>query len=375
MTKSRAGVFWPDTRDERDSPRGRIYLLKQLLETGEASEHTHTHLDRCLSCRSCETTCPSGVAYGQLLDIGRGVMARDVPRPARIRLVRSTLRAILSRPRLFGCFVRLGRVFAPILPATLRSKIPPEQASAPTTVTNHARKMLILEGCVQSSAAPNTNAVTRRVLDRLGISLVDIPKAGCCGAVNYHLAAHSNGLDDMRRNIDAWWPSIEEGAEAIVSTASGCGAMLDDYGNLLAGDPAYAMKALRISEMNRDITEILLEEDLAKLSINTGVGKIAVHTPCTLHHALNLADAIPEILGRVGFELAKTSEQQLCCGSAGTYSILQPKISGRLREKKLRALSADAPSIIATGNIGCQLHLGEKSDIPVIHWIELFDQD
>jgi glycolate oxidase iron-sulfur subunit len=269
--------------------------------------------------------------------------------------------------------LRLGRMLAPILPAQLQSKIPAGRTGGPMPATEHARKMLVLEGCVQSSATPGTNAAARRVLSNLGISLVTVRKAGCCGAVNYHLAAHSDGLDDMRRNIDAWWPSIEDGAEAIVSTASGCGAMLIDYGTLLAGDPAYAAKAKCISELTRDITEVLMAEDLAKLSVDTGVGKIAVHTPCTLHHALHLADAIPQILGRAGFDLAKPREQHLCCGSAGSYSILQPEISGRLRERKLIALNADAPSIIATGNVGCQLHLGERSNVPEIHWIELFD--
>ncbi len=363
-----------DSRDERDSPRGRIYLIKQLLETGAASEQTHTHLDRCLTCRNCETTCPSGMQYGKLVDIGRGLMEREAPRSISTRSLRWLLRAVLSRPRLFATALSLGQAVRPLLPAYLKNKIPARQDRKTIPNTRHARTMLVLEGCTQNAATPNTNGAARRVLDKLGITLLAVPGAGCCGAVNYHLGAHNDGLDNMRRNIDAWWPAIESGAEAIVNSASGCGSMLVEYGELLANDPAYADKARQVSALTRDIGEILLQEDLHELAVNTSIGKVAVHTPCTLQHALQLPQLIPQLLQRAGFELAQTAENHLCCGSAGTYSILQPEISTRLRDNKLVALRGENPSIIVTANVGCQLHMQSAADIPVIHWIELFDQ-
>jgi glycolate oxidase iron-sulfur subunit len=363
-----------DSRDERDSPRGRIYLIKQLLETGAASEQTHTHLDRCLTCRSCETTCPSGMQYGKLVDIGRGLMEREAPRSVSTRSLRWLLRAVLSRPRLFAAALSLGQAVRPLLPAYLKNKIPARQARTKIPSARHARTMLVLEGCAQNAATPNTNDAARRVLDKLGITLLAAPGAGCCGAVNYHLGAHEDGLDNMRRNIDAWWPAIESGAEAIVNSASGCGSMLVGYGELLANDPAYADKARQVSALTRDIGEILLQEDLHELAINTSIGKVAVHTPCTLQHALHLPQLIPQLLQRAGFELAQTTDNHLCCGSAGTYSILQPVISTRLRDNKLAALRGDSPNCIVTANIGCQLHMQSATDIPVVHWIELFDQ-
>ena len=366
-----------DSRDERDSPRGRIYLIKELLETSEATQQTHTHLDRCLTCRSCETTCPSGVTYGRLADIGRGLMEEVAPRPVPERVARYTIRKVLSNPPLFAFLLRCGQLFRPLLPAVLKTKIPPRQKQPYTTTppvrVTHPRTMLILAGCAQKSATPNTQAAATAVLDRLGITLKSAATAGCCGAVNYHLSAHQDGLDDMRRNIDAWWPAIESGAEAIVSSASGCGAMLVEYGDLLAHDPEYRSKAQRVSELTVDITEILLREDLSSLKIDTRVGKVAVHTPCTLQHALKLPDAVPQILTDLGFDLVQTTENHLCCGSAGTYSILQPQISRRLLDKKLNALTTGNPDMIVTANVGCQLHLGGKAKVPTYHWIELLN--
>ena len=364
-----------DSRDERDSPRGRIYLIKQLLETGEATQQTHTHLDRCLTCRSCETTCPSGMQYGRLLDIGRGLMELQAPRPLLSRLWRWCLRSVLSRPRLFSAGLAFGQVVRPLLPQSLKTRIPARQPRLSIPTARHARTMLVLEGCAQRAATPNTNAAARRVFDRLGISLLAAPTAGCCGAVNYHLAAHADGLDNMRRNIEAWWPHIDSGAEAIISSASGCGTMLTDYGELLAHDPAYADKARRVSQLSLDIGEALEREDLTALAIATDIGRVAIHTPCTLQHALQQPDLIANILLRAGFELASTSAPHLCCGSAGTYSILQGSISDRLRVNKLRALTADSPVLIATANVGCQLHLQGAADIPVVHWIQLLDSD
>ena len=364
-----------DSRDERDSPRGRIYLIKQLLETGEASEQTQTHLDRCLTCLSCETACPSGMRYGRLVDIGRGLIEQQVARPAHNKGLRWLLRSVLSRPRLFAAALAMAQALRPLLPKSLRDKIPQRQTRKPLPTGQHPRQMLMLEGCAQGAATPNTNDAAQRVLDRLGITLIGAPGAGCCGAVNYHLAAHKDGLDNMRRNIDAWWPYIESGIEAIVSSASGCGSMLVEYGELLAHDPAYAHKAKRVSELTRDIGEVLLQENLDKLSVNTAIGKVAVHTPCTLQHALGLTDLVPELLGRAGFELAQTTDRHLCCGSAGTYSILQAPISQRLRDNKLLALTGDAPALIATANVGCQLHMQGAAGIPVVHWIELLDSN
>jgi len=362
-----------DSRDERDSPRGRIYLIKHLLESGTASEQTRLHLDRCLTCRNCETACPSGMQYGELLDIGRSLMEQQAPRPVVSKCLRALLRFVFSRPQLLGALLALGQTARPLLPARLRRKIPVRQLPGAVPAEQHARRMLLLEGCVQRAATPNTNAAARRVLSRLGISLISAPQAGCCGAVHYHLAAQADGLDNMRRNIDAWWPYIENGVEAIVSSASGCGAMLVDYGRLLAADPAYAEKARRVSQLCRDLGEILLEEDLGKLEVNTQIGKVAIHTPCTLHHALQQPQLLATLLGRAGFDIARTTQKLLCCGSAGTYSILQSDISERLLASTLRLLTSEQPALIATANIGCQLHLQSGAPVPVRHWIELLD--
>lgn len=234
--------------------------------------------------------------------------------------------------------------------------------------------MLALAGCAQSVATPQTNAAAARVLDRLGITLLEVPAAGCCGAVSYHLAAQEEGLDFMRRNIDAWWPAIEAGCEAIVMTASGCGAMVQEYGHLLRHDPAYAQKAQRISEMTQDIAQVLLGEDLHRLQLEVPSDRVAVHCPCTLQHAMQQGGVVEQVLRRAGFDLAQTEDNHLCCGSAGTYSILQPELSQRLLNNKLRALTLDHPQRIVTSNIGCQLHLASRAKVPVQHWIELLDQ-
>ncbi len=362
-----------DGRDERDSPRGRIYLIRQLLETGQASDQSHTHLDRCLSCRSCETTCPSGVQYGQLLDIGRDLMEHKVPRPLSRRGLRWALRRCITNPALFRAALRLGQLLRPLLPAALRARVPVRTANRALPTVRRSRTMLLLEGCVQRAATPATNAAARRVFDRLGITLEPANRAGCCGAVNYHLAAQDDGLDDMRRNVDAWWPSIEAGAEAIVSCATGCGSMLADYGRLLAHDPAYADRARRISELACDIGEVLLREDLSGLKPGSAIGRVAVQTPCSLQHALKRPGLIEEVLQRVGLDTVPSPQGHLCCGSAGTYSLLQPAIAQRLRDRKLQALTSGEPDLIATGNVGCQLHLQETAPVPVIHWVELLD--
>ncbi len=362
-----------DSRDERDSPRGRIYLVKQLLETGEASKQTHTHLDRCLTCRSCETTCPSGMQYGAMAGLGRELMETAAPRAPFSRWLRRLLREFLTRPEVFSRLLGIGQWFRPYLPAALRNSIPAATVRRPLPLPAHQRKMIVLEGCVQSAATPATNDAARRVLSALGIDLVSAPNAGCCGAVNHHLAAGEAALDNMRANIDAWWPLLESGAEAIIASASGCGSMIAEYRELLVNDPAYADKARVISERFRDLGQVLAEQDLGGLAAVPGPQRIAVHSPCTLSHGLGEPELVESLLKELGFETVSTQDNHLCCGSAGTYSLLQPARSKRLRQRKLAALTIEQPDVIVTANIGCQLQLGAKAAVPVRHWIELVD--
>ncbi|MGD8592257.1 MAG: glycolate oxidase subunit GlcF [Gammaproteobacteria bacterium] len=362
--------------DELDGPRGRIYLIKQLMEGEAVSAKTQMHLDRCLTCRSCETTCPSGVKYGRLLDIGRSLTEKAVSRNILDRIVRAALRAILPEPKYFRPLLRAGQLVRVFMPGSIRGKIPKRRIANPWPNNNHPRKMIVLEGCVQSATTPNTNAAAARVLDKLGISLIAVPEAGCCGAVSHHLSAHEQGLDYMRNNIDAWWPHIETGTEAIIMTASGCGAVVKDYGYLLANDPEYAGKAQRISELSKDISEVLATEDLSTLQLpgKAGSQKVAFHSPCTLQHGQKITGIVESILQQTGFQLTVVRNSHLCCGSAGTYSILQPQISNRLLPNKLYALQLGKPDVIATANVGCQLHLETQSAVPVKHWVELLDE-
>ncbi|WPN60078.1 glycolate oxidase subunit GlcF [Pseudomonas sp. P9_31] len=360
--------------DELDGPRGRIYLIKQVLEGAPATAKAQLHLDRCLSCRNCETTCPSGVDYHNLLDIGRAVIDQAVPRPAGQRLLRQGLRALAPNPNLFRTLLQIGATFRPLLPRGVEAKLPhdlPDTGERPAP--RHARRVLMLEGCVQPGLSPNTNAATARVLDRLGISVIPAPEAGCCGALDYHLDAQAMGLDRARRNIDAWWPHLENGAEAIVQTASGCGAFIKDYGHLLERDPVYAAKARRVSEQALDLVQVLADEPLEQVCAATD-RRIAFHCPCTLQHAQKLGGAIEAVLTRLGFNLTAVPDSHLCCGSAGTYSITQPELARQLRDNKLNALESGHPEIIATANIGCQSHLNSAGRTPVRHWIELVDQ-
>ena len=360
--------------DELDGPRGRIYLIKQVLEGQEVTAKTQSHLDRCLTCRNCETTCPSGVEYHSLLDIGRAVVEEKVPRPLGQRLLREGLRSVVPRPALFKAFTQTAKALRPLLPHTLQAKLPRHAPPAkPRPQRQHARQVLMLEGCVQPSLSPNTNAAAARVLDRLGISVTAAREAGCCGAVDYHLNAQDKGLERARRNIDAWWPAIEAGAEAIVQTASGCGAFVRDYGHLLAGDPAYAAKAAKVSALARDLVEVLREEPLENLGVHADQ-RLAFHCPCTLQHAQKLGGAVEGVLGRLGFSLTAVSDGHLCCGSAGTYSLTQPALSRQLRDNKLNALESGNPQVIVTANIGCQTHLDSAGRTPVRHWIELVEE-
>ncbi len=362
--------------DELDGPRGRIYQIKNLLEGGKATTGMQLHLDRCLTCRNCETTCPSGVNYHALLDIGRAEVEQQLGRPFKQRMLRNSLRAVIPEPAVFSTLLKIGQAVRPVLPAALRDKIPQKTPAAqPRPDVRHVRKVLMLEGCVQPSLAPNTNATAARVLDRLGISVTPVREAGCCGATDYHLDAQEKGLQRARRNIDAWWPAIEAGAEAIVQTASGCGAFVKEYGHLLQSDPAYAHKAKRVSELAKDLVEVLRDEPLESLRCDPEKGKkLAFHCPCTLQHAQQLSGAVEATLRRLGFDLTAVPDGHLCCGSAGTYSITQPKLSKQLRDNKMDALESGRPDIIATANIGCQTHLDGAGRTPVRHWIELVDE-
>ncbi|MEN1832630.1 glycolate oxidase subunit GlcF [Pseudomonas lijiangensis] len=360
--------------DELDGPRGRIYLIKQVLEGNQVTEKTQLHLDRCLSCRNCETTCPSGVDYHNLLDIGRAVVDAAVPRPLGQRLLRDSLRHVVPHAGLFKSLTQLGNTFRPLLPDSLKTKLPASIHPAGTRPANrHERQVLLLEGCVQPGLSPNTNAATARVLDRLGISVQPVTEAGCCGAVDYHLNAQDAGLDRARRNIDAWWPAIESGAESIIQTASGCGAFVKDYGHLLRHDPEYASKAERVSALSKDLVEVLRDEPLQTLGIKSDL-RLAFHCPCTLQHAQKLGGEVERVLTRLGFNLTAVPDGHLCCGSAGTYSITQPALSRQLRDNRMNALESGKPNVIATANIGCQTHLSGANRTPVSHWIELIDQ-
>ena len=365
--------------DELDGPRGRIYLIKQVLEGATATVRTQLHLDRCLACRSCETSCPSGVRYGRLLDIGRHVVDSRVGRGVLETFARRTLRAVIPNPSLFAPLLKLGQSTRALLPTALKRKVPPAANATPWPTRAHPRRMLVLEGCVQSSLSPNTNAAAARVLDRLGITLLRAPQAGCCGAVSYHLDAQDEGLAYMRRNIDAWWPYLEQGAEAIVMTASGCATMVAEYGHLLARDPAYAEKAKRVSVLMKDISEVIAaEKDQLKslpshASRLTPYRKVAFHAPCSLQHGLKMKGKVEALLADLGFELTPVPDAHLCCGSAGTYSILQPELSQQLLQNKVTALTSGAPAAIITANIGCQSHLQTATALPVMHWIEALD--
>lgn len=361
--------------DELDGPRGRIYLIKETLEGQVVTEKTRHHLDRCLTCRSCETTCPSGVRYGRLLDIGRGLVEERAPRPVHERTMRRALRWLLPYPRRFTPLLRFGQAIRALLPPRLRRRVPKRSSAGAWPEPRHARRMLCLSGCVQSSIAPGINSAAARVLDRLGVSLVSTTAGECCGAISHHLSARAEALEFMRRNIDAWWPQVEPGVEAVITGASACTAMVKEYGELLADDPDYAEKAATVSALTRDLSEVIAEEDLSALGDTTKLSRrVAFHSPCTLQHAQGIRGTVESILDARGHRLTPVQDSHLCCGSAGTYSILQRKLAKRLRENKLAALRAGKPDLIATANIGCLLELRAASDVPVVHWIELLDE-
>ncbi len=359
--------------NENDGPRGRIYLIKQLLEGKEAGVKTLQHLDRCLTCRNCETTCPSGVKYEKLLDIGKRIAEEIIPREVSDAKIRKRLRNFLPYTGRFKTALKMGRAFKFLLPKSTTQKIPKKHKIGEWPKNVHTRKMLVLAGCVQPALSPQTNAATARVLDRLGITLIQESKAGCCGAVSQHLTDSDSAKDFMRNNIDVWWPHIEAGVEAIVMTASGCGSMVKDYGHHLRNDPDYAEKAAKISALCKDISEIIIEERYQIFTRNDREA-ITWHPPCTLQHGQKITGVVEKILTDIGYELKPIADSHLCCGSAGTYSILQPKIADQLREQKLQSINQQNPDVIVTANIGCQTHLQEKTETRVQHWVQLLDQ-
>ncbi len=361
--------------DELDGPRGRIYLIKQVLEGVEPTSKTQQHLDRCLTCRNCESTCPSGVEYGRLIDIGRAVVEKKVGRTFGESLQRRVLRKALLSKKSFAAAIALGRAARPLLPAALRAKVQPRRAPGVWPTTHHARSMLLLDNCVQDALAPSIDSATARVLDAAGITLKRVRAGGCCGALSHHLNAHDEAVTKVRANIDAWWPLIEAGAEAVVGTASGCSVMLKDYGHFMKHDTAYATKAGRVAALSRDVSEVIAAE-WAKLQtkIKPTTEKIAYHPPCTLQHGMKLKGGVEGLLNDMGFALAPVADSHLCCGSAGTYSVLQPTISNELKSRKLKSLTAGGPTQIATANIGCMTHLQSGTELVVKHWIELLDE-
>jgi glycolate oxidase iron-sulfur subunit len=365
--------------DELDGPRGRIYLMKQVLEGGEVTRSTQQHLDRCLTCLNCQTTCPSGVEYGHLVDIGRKIVDARVERPAAERTVRWLLKEGLTSP-LFAPAMRLGRAVRPLLPAVLKNKVPQrsgERAASASTPT-HRRKVLMLKGCVQPSMMPSIDGAAARVLDAAGIQTLYARSAGCCGAVRTHLGDHEGGLDDMRRNIDAWLPMVSAGeVQAIMTSASACSLAIKEYGHALSGDAEYADKAARISAMARDLSELLPElvPALKGRMRLEGLTRLAFHPPCTLQHGQQLRGGIETHLRALGYDVNVASdESHLCCGSAGTYSLLQPDLAQRLRDRKLENLEKIGAQCIISANMGCIQHLQAGTLTPVKHWIEVLDE-
>jgi glycolate oxidase iron-sulfur subunit len=357
--------------DERDGPRGRIYLIMEMLQQNHATRETQVHLDRCLLCRSCETTCPSGVQYHRLLEIGRGLADRHAERPLAERLTRKALLETVPEPGRMKPLLKLANLARPALPADLAKSLPrPGPDSKPWPANDHARRVLLLEGCVQSVTHPRINLAAARVLDRLGVTAV--PAAGCCGALSQHMPAEQQAVETVRRNIDNWWPAVESGVEAVLLTATGCAPTVMDYGRLLENDPVYAEKAARLATLAMDISEFIEAFDPDQLRpVDLPAEPIAFHAPCSLQHGLKRPGRVEALLTKIGFRLTPVADAHLCCGSAGTYSILQKELSRQLLENKVRKLEAGSPSLIATANIGCLAHIQSETRTEVKHWIEL----
>ena len=364
--------------DELDGPRGRIYLIKSVVEGEKPTASTMEHLDRCLTCRNCESTCPSGVDYGHLVDIGRKLVEQQVERPASQRFMRTLLRETLTRRWLFDPAMRVGQAVRPLLPEALKAKVPERRDPGKRPSRSHARKVILLEGCVQPGMLPSIDAATDRVLDRLGLEAIRPQGSGCCGAIRHHLNDQAGAANDARRNIAAWWPLIEAGAEAILINASGCGAMVKDYAHLLADDPEWAARAKQVVERTRDLAEWLPAEIDAAMAAGrlraASSSRVVFHPPCTLQHGQKVRGVVEALLTRLGATVLPVGESHLCCGSAGTYSVLQPQLSGELRSRKLGHLTAGEPELILSANIGCITHLQAGTGTPVRHWIEWLDE-
>ena len=357
--------------DELDGPRGRIYQMKQYFEGEAANAEMLKHLDRCLTCRSCETTCPSGVQYGHLLEIGKQMIETDLPRSRFDRLRRGAIVRFINSGWLFSAAIRVAQSLAWMMPAGLRRSIPSRQVALPRNQGQHSRKVLMLAGCVQPTLAPNTNIGASNLLDKLGLEVIELQQNLCCGAAAMHTSEPEYALRQVKQLIDQWWPHIESGVEAIVVTATGCGVSVRDYARLLAHDPDYAGKAEKVTSLYRDLIEIV-EQYSDQIDVPAAAERrVAVHTPCTMQHGLGLNNRIEGLLAKIGYQICRIEDGHLCCGSAGTYSMLQPAISSQLQHNKLRALKVDQPDVIATANIGCQLQLTEGNSTPVVHWIEL----
>ena len=362
--------------DELDGPRGRIYLIKQVLEGKIATERTQLHLDRCLTCRNCETTCPSGVQFGRLVDIGRHLVEQQVARRPADRTLRATLREGLTGSW-FAPTLKLGQAFRNWLPQPIRNSVPQPLDAGPWPMRRRERRMLLMTGCVQPALRPTIDSATARVFDAAGIEIRVAPARACCGAIRHHLADAQGALREARANIDAWWPAIESGeCEALVVNASGCAAMVLEYGYLLREDPLYAERARKLSERTRDVSQVLAgcaTELREQLKPAGAAQRVAFHPPCTLQNALKLAGATEQLLTSFGASLVPFEETHLCCGSAGTYSVLQPQLARGLRERKLERIGAAKPDVILSSNIGCIQHLQGGTAVPVMHWIEWLD--
>ena len=357
--------------DELDGPRGRIYQMKQFFEGEPANPEMLKHLDRCLTCHACETTCPSGVKYTHLLEIGKTSIERELPRPWWDRARRWGIVRFINSGWLFALAVKIGQTFVPILPAKLRASVPARQTPVDRINAQHSRKVLMLGGCVQPTLAPNTNARASNLLNKFGIEVIELPENLCCGAAALHTSEPEYGMRQVKRLIDSWWPHIEAGAEAIVVTATGCGVTVKDYEHLLADDADYVAKAKKVSLLYRDLTELVEAEIEAMDPVEMPAKRVAVHTPCSMQHGLGITNRVETLLAKAGYEICAVAEGHLCCGSSGTYSMLQPVLGTQLRTNKIRALSINQPDIIATANIGCQMHLAQDNNLPVVHWIEL----
>jgi len=357
--------------DELDGPRGRIYQMKQYFEGEEANAEMLKHLDRCLTCRSCETTCPSGVHYSHLLEIGKEMIEVDLPRSRIDRLRRAAIVRFINSGWVFAGVIRIGQALAWMMPEGIRRSIPERQVALPRSQAQHSRKVLMLAGCVQPALAPNTNTRAINLLDKLGLEVIELPQNLCCGAAAMHTSEPEYALRQVKQLIDQWWPHVETGVEAIVVTATGCGVSVRDYARLLGDDPDYAEKAKKISSLYRDLIEVV-EAHSDAIDVPAAAGRrVAVHTPCTMQHGLGLNNRVEELLAKIGYPICRIEDGHLCCGSAGTYSMLQPAISSQLQQNKVRALTVDQPDVIATANIGCQLQLAQGNNTPVVHWIEL----